>query len=128
MREAEVLIEHETVGQACVVRLRGAVHMGNSPEVRKVLQHYVKKRTPAILVSLGETQYVDTSGLATLVECAQNMRRYGGRLLVAGLNAQVADAFSLAQIEEFFSVFPTEADAVAELNRGKTDRREGALS
>ncbi len=112
MRTGKVEIETEKAGNYTVVRLRGYVHVENSPAVRKVLQRLVQKRTPGIVVSLEGTHHMDASGLATLLECSEAMRRHGGKLLVVGLDTQVADAFSLAQLQDSLRIFKTEAEAL----------------
>jgi len=108
-------LQEQNVGGAFVVRVRGAVHMGNSPRLRIVLTRILKRRPPAVLVSLDRVRNVDTSGLATLVECAQRLERQGGRLLVAGLKPTMTDSLSLAQVKGVFPVFPTEAEALEQL-------------
>ncbi len=115
MRTEEVNIAEANLRGVPVVRFSGSIHLKNSPGIRKALKKLTAQKSPALIVSLDATRYVDTSGLATLVECAQNMRNYGGQLAVVGLSAQVADAFSVAQLEGIFSVFKTEAEAAEHL-------------
>lgn len=124
MRSGEVEISQEQTDGNAAVRVRGTVSMENSPALRNVLQRLVKGKAPAIIVCFEGTDHVDTSGLATLVECSQNMQVYGGRLLVAGLNSQVADAYSLSEVEGAFSVFDTEAEAAAALKGHKPQQAE----
>ena len=115
MHTDEVTIENAILRGIPVIRLSGSIHLENSPRVRNALRALVKRRSRALIVGLDGTRYVDASGLATFVECAQNMRSYGGRLAVVGLTAQVADAFAIAQLEGIFSVFSTEGEAVKHL-------------
>ena len=115
MRMGRIDMEQDWTGPNAVLRVRGTVHIENSFELRNVLQRLVRKQTPAIVVSFEKAERVDTSGLATLMECAGDMQAYGGRLLVSGLNSQVADAYSLAQAAEAFPVLETVAEAIADL-------------
>lgn len=115
MHSGEVEIQQEQIGANAMVRVRGTVNMENSPKLRDVLKRLAHGKTPGVIVSFEGARTVDTSGLATLVECSQNMQAYGGRLLVAGLNSQLADAYSLADIEGAFAAFGTEEEAAEAL-------------
>jgi len=115
MQTSEVEIQQEPLGPNTAVRVRGTVNMENSPKLRNVLKKLADGKTPGVIVSFEGAQGVDTSGLATLVECSQNMQAYGGRLLVAALNSHLADAYSLVDIEGAFAIFDTEGDAAEAL-------------
>ena len=125
MQTSEVEIQQEPLGPNTVVRVRGTVNIENSPKLRDVLKNLADGKAPGVIVGLEGARAVDTSGLATLVECSQNMQAYGGRLLVAGLNSHLADAYSLASIEGAFAAFDTEGEAAEAL---KADHPEEAGS
>jgi anti-anti-sigma factor len=112
MHSENVKIATASVRAIPIVRLSGSITMDNSPEVRKALKELARRAPPVLIVSLDGTRYVDTSGLATFIECARRMRTYGGKLAVVGLSEQVADAFSITQLEGIFAVFGTEAEAL----------------
>jgi len=115
MQSGELEIERQDVGMCVVVRVRGSVHLGNSHELRRALQRVLKRKAPAVLVSLDAVDRVDTSGLATIVECAQAMQRYGGKLAVSGLSHGMTDKLSLAQVKGLFPAPETEAEALKQL-------------
>ena len=128
MKRGALDFKQETVGHFTVLRVSGAVDTENSPELRKALQHLVKKRVRAVVLSLEGADRVDTSGVATLIECAQMMSQYGGKMLVSGLNEQVANAFALVQTERMLSIFDTEAEALAALGTGLSEEQEAGSS
>ena len=115
MRTANMEIEVENAAKAVVVRLGGSIVIESSPSVRAALQRLVRDKAKAIVLSLGGAERVDTSALATFIECARAVGQYGGKLLVVGLNEQATDTFSLAQVDGAFLTFETEADALASL-------------
>lgn len=108
-----IQIEKEQADGAVIIRVSGAVDTDNAPILRRELHALATHGSPVIVLSLGEAEKVDTSGLATLVESAQVIGRSGGELLVTGLRARATDTYSLAQIEGAFRTFETEADALA---------------
>jgi len=121
VQTGEVEIRQEPLGANTVVRVSGTVTIENSPKLREVLKKLTDAEAPGVIVSFEGAQVVDTSGLATLVECSQNMRAYGGRLHVAGLNSHLADAYSLAEIEGAFATSDTEAEAAEALKTNHPD-------
>ena len=47
----------------------GDIDLANSPEVRKALLHEVReKRSPRVVMNLRKVRYIDSSGVASLVE------------------------------------------------------------
>ena len=47
----------------------GDIDLANSPEVRKALLREVReKRTPRVVMNLSKVRYIDSSGVASLVE------------------------------------------------------------
>ena len=116
MKAGELDIEQQKVGRSVILRVRSAIDLENSPRLRELLQRLAAKKPPAMVLSLEAAGSVDTSGLATFVECAQGMRRYGGRLLVCGMGKGVTDTLSLAQVKGVLTTFDSEAEALAELD------------
>lgn len=104
----------ELEGGTVVVDLTGELDMASSPDVRKLLVDLVSNETPRILLSLEQTEYIDSSGLATFVECLQGVKRYGGQLRIYGVNDQIGEVFKLARLDAVFEICPDEATALAE--------------
>jgi len=94
----------ERKDNAAVIHVSGEVDMSTSPDLRKVLQTEVKAKTARIIVDLDGVSYIDSSGLATLVECLQGVRKYNGELLLAGLRKTVKDVFEIARLNEVFEL------------------------
>ncbi|MBT5366663.1 MAG: STAS domain-containing protein, partial [Nitrospinaceae bacterium] len=79
-------IETQDLGNGSLVRVSGEVDMSNSPTVRDSLMGLVKDKVPAIVVDLEAVSYMDSSGIATLVEGLQETTSYGGKFRIAGLS------------------------------------------
>ncbi|MBM4081698.1 MAG: STAS domain-containing protein [Planctomycetes bacterium] len=100
------------LGGAVVVDLKGEVDMHSSPNARLVLQSLVEKSSPLVVVNLENVSYIDSSGLATLIECVQRMKRYGGVFRLTGLNDHIKDVFRLARLETVFTICSSVEEAV----------------
>ncbi len=107
-------IKQRAATDAIIVGLSGEVDMSTSPDARKAfLDLTVEKKTRRIIVDLSQVTYIDSSGLATLIECLQKTRSYGGQLRLFGLNDNIKDVFSLARLDTIFDIRKSEQDALA---------------
>ncbi|MHC4914541.1 MAG: STAS domain-containing protein [Planctomycetota bacterium] len=104
---------HQLDGAVKVV-ISGEVDMHNSAGVREELLAAVEKKPPLIIVDLSAVAYIDSSGLATLVECLQNLTDYGGRLVLVGASKSARDVFSIARLDKVFSFCDSEEEALAD--------------
>ena len=83
--------------------------------MREMLQTKASERVPAILLDFSEVKYIDSSGLATLVEYYQKSRSYSGQLALAGMSNRVRSVFDLVRLNEILSIYPDVAEARAGL-------------
>jgi anti-sigma B factor antagonist len=104
-------IETEDLGNAFLVRVSGEVDMSNSPIVRETLIGLIGEKVPAIVVDLGEVSYMDSSGIATLVEGLQETMAYGGKFRIAALTPKVMQVFELARLTDVFDIFADVGEA-----------------
>ncbi len=95
-----------------IVDLTGEVDFYNSSKVRERFINLVKQKRKAILINLGEVTYIDSSGLATLIELMQKLNGYGGKLKLIGLNQSVRNIFEVSKLTEIFSIYQEEQEAL----------------
>jgi anti-sigma B factor antagonist len=80
------------------ISVTGRLVIESSPRLRALLMKAIRKGTSAVLViDLSALGYLDTSGVATLLEAARVASARGVRLRVIGLNGEPR---MLAQIVE----------------------------
>ncbi|HOI55789.1 MAG TPA: STAS domain-containing protein [Phycisphaerae bacterium] len=97
---------------ASLVHLEGDVDLNVSPVLRKQLKDLVASRAAMIVVDMSDVPYIDSSGVATLVECLQGVSRYGGKLHLASLRQQTRSVFEISRLDSVFSIFPTVEEAL----------------
>ena len=94
-----------------IVDVTGDIDMGTSPGLRKTLLESLKK-TPRLVVNMREVRYVDSSGIASLVEVLKEARNKQKRLVLYGLNAAVHEALQLTRLTKIFEIRETEEEAL----------------
>ena len=98
----DLQIETRQEAGGVVVKARGEVTVFSSPALRESLRKIADARPPRLVLDLSETRYVDSSGVATLVEALQTIQRYRGRLILAGMNPRVRGVFEIARLDSIF--------------------------
>ncbi len=102
-------------GEITVLILSGDIDLNHSPKLRTVLQKLVEKKCKALLIDFTSVNYIDSSGLATLVEYFQGSRDYSGKITLAQLNDRVKSVFELVRLSEIFPIHPTLEEAKTSL-------------
>lgn len=95
-----------------VIEVSGDVDLYSSPRLRKAIVDSVNKRLSPVVVNLSEVTYIDSSGVATLVEGLQLTSKYHGRFRLVGLNQRLAEVFKLARLQNIFEIFESETEAL----------------
>ncbi len=108
-------------GASTVIEVQGEVDLYTSPKVREAIVAATKARAKAVIVDLSGVGYMDSSGVATLVEGLQFSRGYGGVFRLAGLGATVRQVFQFAKLERVFDIYPDVAAATQSLEPRTAD-------
>jgi len=98
---------------ATVVDIKGDIDLYNSPEIRKVILEELKeKRTTRLVVNLTNVRYIDSSGVASLVEGLKVSKTMGSRFMLFGLSPAAREVLELSRLIRVFEVFGSEAEAL----------------
>ncbi|MCX5679978.1 MAG: STAS domain-containing protein [Candidatus Omnitrophica bacterium] len=96
-----------------VCHIDGEIDINSSPMVKKSFDKLISQKTPKIVINLSKVTYVDSSGLATLVEILKNMRSYGGRMRLACMSPKIKSLFEITKLEKLFEISADEETAIS---------------
>ena len=107
-------MKHEIREQdaAVVVAFDGDVDLKTSPDARKMLLECVGRQRP-VLVDLSRVHYIDSSGVASLVEAYQKARKAGQRFVLAAVSEGALRVLQLARMDKVFTICPTVDEGLA---------------
>ena len=108
-----ISVNREEVGEALVLSVDGSVDIASSPELRGALRVAVEAKHPRVVVDMGGVGFVDSSGLATLIEALQGTKKNGGDLRLCCLSKSVMGVFQLANLDNIFAISETREEAIA---------------
>ena len=104
-------MEHDTRDEHgfAVVALHGDIDFHSSPVARKVLLNLVGAERD-VLVEMADVKYIDSSGVASLIEAFQAAKSAGTRFGLVSVSAAVLKVLKLAHLEKVFPIFQNVAE------------------
>jgi anti-anti-sigma factor len=98
----------------CELRLEGELDLWSVERLQAVLQR-VARENDAILVGLQSCEFVDSTGIALILQARRQLEGGGGRLVVYGCSDQVLRIFTVAGLTDAAIVFAGREEVLAEL-------------
>jgi anti-sigma B factor antagonist len=106
-------ISARQVGDAVILDLSGDITLFNSPEIRKALIDQLREqRVSHLIVNMLDVPYVDSSGVASLVEGLKISRDLKSRFALYGLSRSARTVLELTHLLRIFEVHQTEQEAL----------------
>ena len=93
-----------------VFQVNGEINIGSSQDLKK---QFEKQPAKKIVVDLEKVTYIDSSGLATLVEMLKKTKVQGGSLGLAGLSDKVRSLFEITKLDKLFLISGNQDEAVS---------------
>ena len=94
--------------------LEGEIDLHRSPRVERSLASMIKKRPNRIIVDLSGVTFIDSSGMAVLIRALQNVKEYGGKLSLSGMNDNLRLIFETARLDQVFVIDPGDSYTVGD--------------
>jgi len=107
-----MVVKDKKVGEVVILTVDGEINFNSSPDFRKAFLKVLDSKEQKVIVNLASVAYVDSSGLATLVEAHQKIKNSGGRLKLTNLTGKVKSLFEITKLEKLFEIFPSEEEAL----------------
>lgn len=105
---------------AAVIEIEGNIDIQHSPEVRKVILENLEKSKP-VIVNLSKVHYIDSSGIASLVEGLRKAKDVKGRFILVGPTKAARELFELTRLITVFEIYDTEDQALNALSGVKAE-------
>jgi anti-sigma B factor antagonist len=86
------------------VSFEGRLTIPNGNAMRRTLADALRPRPPELTIDLSGVTYIDTSGVATLVEAMRIAAQQGTRLVLAGVRGQPRYLFCATKFDQIFPI------------------------
>ncbi|GIK18290.1 MAG: anti-sigma factor antagonist [Leptolyngbya sp. PLA2] len=97
---------------AIILKPEGDVDMSCSPALRDAIRRAQDARPKRLVIDLSAVEYMDSSGLATLVEAMKVARGQKAALVLCNMSAKVRAIFEIARLHHYFTITGTVEDAM----------------
>lgn len=98
-----LLVKDRELKNFILFEIQGEINMFTSPVVRdKLIQYYNGNK--GIIIDLSEVYFMDSSGVATLVEGLSWSKKKNKEFILIGLGLNIYNALSLTKLENIFNI------------------------
>ena len=89
-----------------ILPLEGEIDLHVSPRVSQKLAEIIQPKPSRVVVDLSRVTYIDSSGLAALIQGMRDVEDYGGRFALAGVRENVLSIFETSRLDKVFLIYP----------------------
>ncbi len=97
-----------------VLNFSEEIDLNSSPEVRQIFDECINKKIIKFIVNFQDVTYVDSSGLATLIEMMQRLKKNQGTMYLVGMSEKINNLFEITKLSKLFKIYPTKEEAVSQ--------------
>ncbi len=97
-----------------IIDLHGDIH-ALAEKTLNAAYHQAAAANPAVLLNFSRVEYINSTGLALIVNLLIQARRSGHRLLACGLKDHFIRTFEITRLTDFIQIFPDEPGAIKSL-------------
>ena len=106
-------VVEETVADALVLHAQGRLTIEDVRGLKRSLEQGWRMSITRIVLDLSECPYVDSSGIALLVDTLNRSRKEKKTFFLAGPSPQVQSVLQLTKLDKIFKIFPSVLTALA---------------
>ena len=99
-----VISNRQTIDDGVVVKVEGEIDLIRSPQLRNELIELLDDNLERMVIDLSQVPFMDSSGVATLVEALQVQRRNNRKLILCGLQKKVQSIFEISRLDMVFTI------------------------
>ncbi len=86
------------------VAVSGEIDIYNSSELREHLTTLIEKSRSSISMDFHNLEYIDSTGLGTLVAILKKVKEYNGNVMIKNINSNVHKVFKITNLDKIFII------------------------
>ena len=110
-----------------MLTLAGEIDLHYAPVLRDLLQGKVKEQCPALILDLGAVSFIDSAGLAAIIEYFRDASTHRGVVCLTGLNETLTTVFEIVRLDKVIPIYASPEEARAALKQGLVQPPRAAL-
>lgn len=113
-------LDTRDVGSVTIVHCKGRIVAGTESEALRAHVAWLLRDRRSIVLHLGEVEFLDSSGLGTIVRTLSSTRQVRGDLKLCNLPQSVRKVLELSHLTKVFDTHEAEENAIAAFYRTRT--------
>lgn len=105
-------VKQETLNDVTICIPEGEINITTSPELRKIFEGFIRANEKKVLINFSGISYIDSSGLATLIEMLQRLKGIGGKMRFSNMEQKIKNIFEITKLYKLFEIFDNQETAL----------------
>jgi anti-anti-sigma factor len=106
----EAHIRHQP--RAAIIDLKGEINTLAEHTLISAFEDAANQHPELILLNFQRVEYINSTGIALIVEVLKRARKINCPLLASGLSDHYLEIFRISRLTDYITVFPDEASAL----------------
>ena len=102
-------------GGAYIIDVSGEMDLYNSFKLTELVSKMIEKRISQYVVNFENVEYIDSSGVGTLIRIYSTMKKKGLEFYMANIHGSVKKVIELTKLNDYFPIAPTIDDALSRI-------------
>ena len=91
---------------------KGEINIDTVSELRAAFSHIIDNKFRKVLLNLNELEYIDSLGIACLIELSKKLAEIEGVVFLSNLSPKIRSIFTITRLESRFKIYDTEEEAL----------------
>jgi anti-anti-sigma factor len=117
-------IVDQLMGNVMVLKLKGRLNSATATNLKDKVKSCVRDGHIFLVVDMGDVDFVDSSGLGSLVASLRSVNKLGGNIRIAVLQPRVRAVFELIRLHHIFEIFDSVDTAASDFPKAGKDAHE----
>lgn len=92
------------LGDVKIIEIQGKFDIESTEEFENLFQKQIESNPGTIAIDMNKLEYIDSSGIGTLIKSLNTIKNQKGTLILVGLNNMILNVFKLAKLDMFFQI------------------------
>ncbi len=110
----EIMVERHEASNAVSVKVDGELDLYSAPAFSKAAMEATATGASILVLDLCALEYLDSSGVGTIIQLLQQARKRGGELRVAGLAGSALKVLRMTNILQILKTYPDRKSALGQ--------------
>ena len=89
-----------------IISCKGRMDAGTSSKFKEHLKNLIDEGFSRLVIDMEHVDFLDSSGLGTLVACLRRVKEKNGDIKISGLRPEVRSIFDMTRVSRLFDIYP----------------------